>query len=543
MKAIGMLTVLLTMLLIQKPVYAAESGYVDLQLFEKTQRMDMPKNTASYWFTLPEGTVVDENSYLMLHMKLSNTLIYERSSITLEVNETALETKWILDLQEDTDCSWKVAVPADVLRIGELNELKIITTQRSIEGDCADIDNPSNWVNFLNTSYLHIAIDRFAAPKLNNLYNFLYDGLEDRGILENEFILPKDADDLQVEGMLQAAAAVGMYYPYNDTLIYHVSTQVPTAEAIRNKIFIGYDTAYAGNQELLQPEHLTENEGYISVADKAGTSPYYKTLITGKDADGLQKAVQFFSNKDFLSEIASDQVYVTSDIATLQSKSIRQKTKIKESGYYKLEDFGYDSVNLAGAFHQSTSFSLMQPGGIQSGDDSYILVRFRHSKALESDHSLMTVYFDDVAAGSVKLSASNADYGELKVAVPKECLQKSTVNVTIDCYNYLGKIDCSKDYYDTAWTVIDKSTDIYFEPGDTGVTPTLVSAPSFYLDGSQNTIVMGLSKQTSEEQLTAAGELATRAGQNNREAMSWSVCRDGKALSDVPPISSGGSAC
>ena len=159
----GFLILFVVVLSMQTPIYAAEKGYVDLQLFEKTQRMDMPKNTASYWFTLPEGTVVDENCYLMLNMKLSNTLIYERSSITLEVNETALETKWILDLQTDTDCSWKVEIPAEAFKIGELNELKITTTQRSIEGDCADIDNPSNWVNFLNTSYLHIAIDQYAA--------------------------------------------------------------------------------------------------------------------------------------------------------------------------------------------------------------------------------------------------------------------------------------------------------------------------------------------------------------------------------------------
>lgn len=532
LKAAGVLAAVIMILGMRVPVYAAESGYVDLQLFEKTQKLDMPKNTASYWFTLPEGTVVDENSYLMLEMQLSNTLIYERSSITLEVNETTLETKWILDLQEDTECSWKVEIPADVLRIGELNELKIITTQRSIEGDCADIDNPSNWVNFLNTSYLHIAIDQYASPKLSNLYSFLYDGLENRGVLENEFVLPKDNKEEQIEGMLQAANAVGMYYPYNDTLIYQVSTGNPAANDIRNKMYLGYDNSFSGNQNLVQPTKLSNEMGFISVADRSTAAPYYQILVAGKDPVGLQKAVGFFSSREFLSEIAGNQVYVTSNLNTLQNKSIRQKTEKNETGYYKLDDFGYDSVNLAGAFHQSANFSFMQPGGIQSGDDSYILIRFRHSKALESDHSLLTVYFDDVAASSVKLSASNADYGELKVQIPKECLEKSTVNVTVDCYNYLGKIDCSKDYYDTAWTVIDKSTDIYFEPGDTGVTPTLVNTPSFYLDGTQNTIVMGLSKSATEEQLTLASELATRTGQNNRENVAWSVCRDVTKLSE-----------
>ncbi|MDO5573971.1 MAG: cellulose biosynthesis cyclic di-GMP-binding regulatory protein BcsB [bacterium] len=531
--AVWVLTVFLTLSVMKETIYAAEGDYVDLQLFEKTQKMDMPKNTASYWFTLPEGTKVDENCYLMLNIKLSNTLIYERSSITLEVNETALETQWILDLQEDTVRSWKVEIPADVLKIGELNELKIITTQRSIEGDCADIDNPSNWVNLLNTSYLHIAIDQFAAPRLNHLYTFLYDGLGNKGTLENEYILPKTVTDDQIEGMFQISSAVGMYYPYNDRLIYRVSTGTPSSSEIKNKFFIGYDNSFSADQGVTLPSApMSENMGYISVADKTTAAPYYKTLLIGKDAIGLQKAVRFFSVKDFMEEIAGTQITVVSDLATLQNKSTRQKAEKKESGYYKLDDFGYDSVNLAGAFHQSANFSFLQPDGIQSGDDSYILVRFRHSKALESDHSLMTVYFDEIAAGSVKLSASNADYGEIKVAIPEECLKKNTINVTIDCYNYLGKIDCSKDYYDTAWTVIDKATDIYFEPGDTGVIPTLINTPSFYSDGNQNNIVMGLSKQPSEQQLALACELATRAGQNNREAILWSLCRNCKKLTE-----------
>ncbi|NLG05333.1 MAG: cellulose biosynthesis cyclic di-GMP-binding regulatory protein BcsB, partial [Clostridia bacterium] len=440
--------------------FAAQKSSMDLQMFEKTVKLDMPKNTASFWFLLPDGTVVDDQSYMNLDLKFSETLIYERSSITLEMNGTVIETKWILDIDDQTTCTWKVKIPEDVLKIGELNELKIITTQRSIEGDCADIDNPSNWVSLLNTSYLHVSIAEKASPKLSNLYAFFYENPADKGVLETEFIVPEQADATVKAGMLKTASAVGSYYPYNDKLISHVSEKEVSQKG-EHKIAFGYD------------DTLKSGSGSISVEDQ-GT--YYKADIMGKDQEGFDKAVAFFSANEFMKQISRSSVVVTSDI---RDRVLKHEFKKNEAGYYQFSDFGYQTVNLAGAFHQSANFTFQQPGGVRSGDDSYVLIRFRHSKALEADHSLLTVYCDSEALDSVKLSSSNADYGELKVKIPVKYLKEDTINLNIDCYNYLGKIDCSKDYYDTAWTVIDETSNIYFEPGNIGVTPSLYHTPAF----------------------------------------------------------------
>ena len=512
-KIISLLICLICVCGISVTGFAAEKGSLDLQMFEKTVKLDMPKNTASFWFLLPDGTVVDDQSYMNLDMKFSETLIYERSSITLEINGNVIETKWIMDIQDKTVCTWKVQIPQEVLKIGELNELKITTTQRSIEGDCADIDNPSNWVSLLSTSYLHVSITEKASPKLSNLYSFFYENPADKGTLETEFIIPEQADGVVKSSMLKAASAVGSYYPYNDKLIYSVSEK-EVSEDGEHKIALGYDDA------------LEAGSGSITVEDNGS---YYKANITGKDEEGLKKAVAFFSSNEFMKQISRNSVVVTSDI---RNRIINQEFKKNEAGYYQFSDFGYDTITLAGAFHQSTRLTFRQPGGVRSGDDSYVLIRFRHSKALEADRSLMTVYCDDEALDSVKLSSSNADYGELKVKIPVEYLKEDVIHLNIDCYNYLGKIDCSKDYYDTAWTVIDKSSNIYFEPGNIGVTPTLYNTPAFNNLTFNSTVVMSLADETTKAQLEMATALATRTGQNSQIAPDFMVVNGIDGLSE-----------
>lgn len=496
-----------------------ESAYADILLFEKSQKLDMPKNIVSYWFEVPEGSVVDDSCYLNLNLTISSTLINERSSISLVINEEILDTKWIKEVDETYSGWWKVSIPSDTLKIGEINELKIITTQRSIEGDCADIDNPSNWVNLNKISYLHIGMSKYAAPYLGNMYSYYYDKLGEKNIIKNDFIIADSNNGDEINGMLKIASAIGQEYPGKDNIIYSVSNN--KSNSIENKVYIGTIDKWESNKELLLPdEELKQNEGFLSVYGRTKENPYNKMLISGKDQNGLNKAIDFFSDRNYLSQINDNKLTVTSDI-----KNEKQTFRFKEDGLYKLKDFGYNTVNLAGAFHQSTNFMITQPNGIQSGKNSYIKIKFRHSEALVSDNSLITVYFNGIAQSSARLSASNADKGELKVNIPEDILKKNVIDVKIDCYNYLGKIDCSKDYYDTAWTVIDENSEIYFEPGEKGIAPDLSDFLLFNKFSSNNKepIIMKIPENYDNDTLKICALLDTRTGQNSKSSFDWKV--------------------
>lgn len=487
----------------------------DIQLMTESVRMSMPKNTQSFWFRIPKGTVLKDGCYLNLDMTLSGTLLENRSSITLEVNGTTLETKWICSVVKNLTGWWKVEIPVELLKTGDtVNELKITTAQRSIEGDCADIDNPSNWVRFDPDSCLHLAIEQYGKPYLGDLYSCFYDNLDDKNSIKNEFILPKTFDASLVDKMLKISSAIGANSQKKNQLNFRVSKAAPQDTSIKNKIYLGLLPDFTGNVDLTLPSGLNAGEGFLSVNGN-------NALVTGRDETGLKKAADFFSNSDYLNQIDNASLAVDSDVP-----DAAVGLKKNDTGYYTFRDFGYKDISLAGAFHQTANLNFTQPGGVKSGADSYIEVKFRHSKALNVDNSLLTVYFNGVAYGSVRLNSSNADSGSLKIRIPNDALDQEAISVKIDVYNYLGKIDCSKDWSDTAWTVIDKSSRIYLEPGSTGITPTLDNFPIFSALSSDaaKSVTMVTPDSSDTDILTLMSMVSAEAGQNSSSVLDCSVC-------------------
>lgn len=490
------------------------SDYVDVQLFAQTVHLSMPKNTASFWFSIPKGTALKDGCSLNLDVTISSTLINNRSSISLAVNGTTLETKWIYDVVKNQTAWWKVNVPVSLLKTdGSANDLTITTTQRSIEGDCADIDNPSNWVRFDPDSFLHLAVASYSEPSLGNLYSYFFDNLDNSNGIQNEFIIPKAPDAAVISKLLKVSSAVGANSRWKNRLNFKVSESSPSDPSIRDKIYLGLVGNWTGNGNLTLPGALAEGEGFLSVQGNSA-------LITGRSETGLQKAVDFFSGSAYLNRIDAKSLIVKSKIP---DSSVQIKPN--DTGYYTLKDFGYSDINLAGAFHQSTTLTLTQPSGVKSGSASFVNVKFRHSKALSTDASLLTVYLNGVAYGSARLNSSNADGGSVKVRIPDDVLQQEAINVKIDVYNYLGKIDCSKDWYDTAWTVIDKASEVYFEPGNSGVAPTLINFPTFSMFTTDDAtgVVMIAPEYSNPEMLSLMSLLSGKAGQNSGNVFDFSV--------------------
>jgi hypothetical protein len=332
--------------------------------------------------------------------------------------------------------------------------------------------------------------------------------------MQNEYILPDNAEESVLQGMLKVASAVGANGRDKDFIRNKVSIDVPSENSIRNKLYIGTIDNWADSLVPSLPTSLSASEGFLAVEDN-------KVLITGKDEIGLDKAVEFFSNRTYLDQILEEQLIIVSNINDNDANDMIPN----ETGFYRFKDFGYETVNLKGAFHQRATFYFRQPSGIVSGEESYVNLKFAHSKALLSDNSLLTIYFNNVACDSVKLSASNAEGGNLKVKIPKDVRSDETIEIRIEVYNYLGKIDCSKDFSDTAWTVIDKGSEIYFEPNDKGVIPTLRGFPYFsrFYNNANSDVLIGMPTYYDTELLNIISILSTRMGQMSGNAFDYLV--------------------
>ena len=510
-----MITVFLLSLMTPYCVHADEAnqGSTQVRLFTEPQSLKLPRNNTSYWFMIPQGTQLGENNSISLHFTVTGTLLDDHSSMTVSVNDVLVGSTRLLSSADVENGWWNLAIPSSCFKTdGTLNQLTIITAQRSILGDCADIDDPANWVTLDSDSTLNLDVTKKGIPTLGTLFPFFCNRVDQQNAINMAFLFPKDDKDAE-SAMLTIASAIDMEYPSKSTVSL-TSSDISGSTDTADRFYIGEGTELSGvNTDIPK---LNQGEGYLSVYSQDDSN---NCIVYGADQEGIQKAAAFFTNADMLNQISGQTAVITTDLRTQVNSSLKN-----EEGYYTLKDFGYTTTSLAGAFHQETTFHIRQPESLVCGSGSYIEVHFAHSRALLADTSLLTVYVNDVAIDSVQLSDSNADDGKIRIAIPEEARSKQDLELKIDCYNYLGKIDCSKDYYDTAWTVINEDSVIYLEPADLQITPTLTSFPRFeVIANTVKKVLIQMPSDADDGLKSAAGMLALREGQHSGTAGTWTV--------------------
>lgn len=498
--------------------YGAFPDHLKLQLFDRQQLLNLPTNTSSYYFKIPSGIVLQNPCSVSLYLTSSETLIEELSAITVSVNGNQLDTIPIKSIGEGGNGWWEVSVPVAYFMTGAINELRFTTAHRSIEGECADIDNPSNWVGIEAPSFLYLSVAQYPALTLANTFSTFYDSVLTGDTLTSQYVLPENGTSAVLEGgALTLASAAGAYRTGMNTINFSATSGLPSDDTT-NSVFLGWQNGWSAffGEPLQQ---LSAGQGYLASAGSLAEPGGSKLLVSGADDKGIERAVELAASSAYFEQLSGTTAVVTSDLER------KHKVEVHDNGVYTFEDLGFNTLSLAGAFHQTASFNVSQPNNTQSGPASTVTINFSHSKALQADRSLLTVLIDNVEIDSIQLSDSNATNGSITVPIPQSAREKASFNVTVSVYNYIGKVDCSKDYYDVAWTVIDKSSSVFFDANDTRLRPVLSEFLQFNL--WKETADSKLVVRSSELSSTALN-LAARAGQRN--GTSFSMLR--KSLTD-----------
>ncbi len=500
------------------PATVGEAQTYGISIIKTDQTLNMPQNAVSYWFVMPSGEELGE-CILRLHFSFSNTLIDRLSTLSVSVNGVPIETKGIHNLQKEGNGWWNVTIPAARIKPNSTNEIKFESRQRSIEGDCADIDNPNNWVVLHKDSSIQIGLKSYPRSVLSAFYSLYYGGLADQDVLSTDFIVPRDRPVHSIASLLKLSSAIGSTYPYKTELDYRVFAESPSG-GNKNQVYIGTLSAWTGNAELKLPSgDLKADQGFLSIVGPPEGRTHYSTLVTGNTEEGLKKAVSFITNDVLIKQADQDSLILDSSVASFSKTFLSN-----QAGVYKFSDFGYGDIHLAGAFHQKTNLSFVQPQGMQSGKGSYLNIRFKHAQTLISDRSVITIYINGTPVNSAKLNKANAQEGTLKVMIPEVALTSPVIEVDIETYHYLGLIDCSKDYDESAWSVIDSESELVMLSGDIMLQPVLQKFPYFYphQDGEDPAIVVGLGNPDGGD-VAAATLLATRVGQNGEQNYNWQI--------------------
>jgi len=498
----------------------------NLSLFDKDKLLKSPMNQESFWFEIKPGVKLGNNCFININYAHSGTLINEQSLITVMLNNIPLASRRLSQVDvNQTD--WKIPLPVEKTIQG-FNEIRIITSQRTIEGLCRDVDNDANWLILYNKSFLHLE----ATDVELNLKNFPYPFLN---YLSNQPInctwyLPKNPGNEEIKTMLQLASDWGkLERSYNLPIKVKLGEPNKSAE---NQLLIGILSHWPG----LLNKQLTKGIGVLSIDRSPNTKGGKRFLISGTDEEGLYKAQAALNSPELLSQMEGD-TFLVKDMPFLQSN----KKTLGKPGSYTLSELGYSDIVMGGAFHQRTGLTLKKPVGWYLGSATQIEVHFRHSTSLDPARSALTVYINGHPLSSVVLNASNAENGVLKVKLPVEELEKSQWLIEFAFYHDIGSVDCSKSYDEVAWSVVESSTTVSFTQGKGEIGPSLVNFPDLRLDTNNgNKATMWLSSEPDDEELTLAAIIAAKAAKNNGQSIDWRVITsdspDEKLLQGGPVI-------
>ena len=485
-------------------------------LFESDQTLTMPKNSVSHYFFTPRSMTLSGTCQIKLHVTYSQTMIDELSSLTLFINGTPIATRAIVE-EGTLSFDWDVLFTSSLVRLGDLNEIKFLAVQRSIDGECIDTENSSNWVVLQKDSYLYMRMSPATNPPLSDFLHLYYDAFAEPFTIANDYILSNPTDADMLEAMLGMASAAGMFYPGKSQLRIGVFANSALLASNANEIYI---------EKVLQPSvglllsppnpALTPGEGYLAFAGVNDRKPFYTLLVGARDAEGLRKATDFLASNTLLSRVQDASIRLRSAF----QRDLGKEQPAKADTLCSLFDLGYSHIKLMGTFNQRTTLSFLQRNGIKSATGSYVDIHFRHAAALLSDRSQLTISINGTQMDSVKLLPSNVQGANLRVYFPESVLDLPVINVDIEVYHYLGKVDCTKEYNDVAWTVIDteKST-VFFKQGKAALRPTLNGFPYFNSTGSNAQVAIVLTPDS----VQTAALLAARAGQNTKVGISWRV--------------------
>lgn len=482
-----------------------------LRLFTEDTVLRNPNSTVAGYFEVYPGSTVTEPAVLDLWFSYSPTVRTDLSTMTISINGVPVASR-MLEAQQSSRSNWQVPLPVNHFRTGS-NEVSISVIHRTIDGLCRDIDNVANW--FIIRPETRVSFTLARSPYTLSSYPrpFMDDYLASK--INTVFYLPTDPDHETVAALLNVATNWGARglagVPQRLEVRLGEPGQIPA-----NEIVIGLTSKWLPGRAFPSDAAVLTLDGLPN-----GNS---RLVITGENGNSIAKAVEALHRPQLVKTFFGQQMVLTSPLPPTGG-SVANTVKGRK-GWYTLADLGYsEDIAVAGAFHQDAVLNIPRPPNYKIGDGSYIELHFRHSKILDPKKSAVTVYINDIPIRSASLIAENAEKGILKTPIPASELNKPMWRVRFGFYHDLGIIDCSKRYDEVAWSVIEKDTVIFLEPGKIGRAPALEDFPNNFLVNPNGTInlTLLLTEKPSQEELSAALKLAYYIGQQNKSKIIWQV--------------------
>lgn len=197
------------------------------------------------------------------------------------------------------------------------------------------------------------------------------------------------------------------------------------------------------------PEKLQKAVSEKDVQKQAVIKTYYTNgrhymIVTASNGALLKKAAKFVANAELMGQTNKSKEEIDANTDTFTSV-------IQDEGRYQLTN-AIDTVKGAG--HREASYFVTLPNDRTNVDGSKVKLKLRYSKNLNFNRSLVTVYVNNIALGSQKLTSIKANGDTLTLNVPKGTSLGNSFEVRV-AFDLEMKDQDTSDNASTPWAEVD----------------------------------------------------------------------------------------
>ena len=235
-------------------------------------------------------------------------------------------------------------------------------------------------------------------------------------------------------------------------------------------------------------------------------------LIVAEEEAALSEAAALLSDTSRVAQLHTSQTYVS--VGEAQQYALASETSgLTLAGQYTIKDISGNGISFSGPFTQKMTIYLPVAKDYVLSSESRFSFDIRYSENLDFDRSLVTFYWGtSIPLYSHKLTKEGATGETLTFSVPADAIGEAGSSITVVFDLEIKDLDCTVRSMNTPWAYIAANSSLYLPAGE-NTTLNLANLPAPFQRASRmNNVVMILSDDATQTELTLAGRIMAMLG-------------------------------
>ena len=399
----------------------------------------------TFYFKKNEYWELGNNNYIELYFDKTGIETYLYSTMTIYLNDKPIKSILLSDYEENGNVI-TIRLPNSYIQ-NNYNSISFRLYHRISDIVCDDRVNVGNWVVLKSNSFLHleylykddeIGLKEFPYPYL------LFDN---DNVINCIIGLPDKPTNNEIEAALGLSGLFSELTKFSTSSINILSfSDIIQKNYKGNVILISEDNVFPNGEKILEYNNKT---GMLFETINSEDTNSKALLISGD----LKKAIDVLKDTKITKQMISENQQIDFSINIDNPKDNEHN-----SFTITLDELGYNSTILSGAFYQTAQFYFDTPVGWDYNKEAFFNINFKYAEILNFSRSSVTVYIDNVPIKSKKLLIENANNDTLSISIPKEVLWKDGFNITIKFYLEIEDFNCELNSGEQIWAMIDNAS-------------------------------------------------------------------------------------